>query len=78
MLSKDVVIIDADDIVLVVFVFTLQIFQKLKLDPSLMLESFLISNHLNCDHLFVLVIVTFQSLTETSRSKFVNDFKSIS
>ena len=54
-----------------------QVHQYFQLDTSLMLESFLIPDQLNCHILLSFVIEAFDSLTEASLPQEFNDFKPV-
>lgn len=66
MLPEDFEVQHSDHIVFILFVIVIQQFQDFKFDPCLMLESFLVSDYFDSDHLLKLVIKAFESLAEAA------------
>jgi hypothetical protein len=73
MLSKDAVIFYSDDVVLVVFVMIVKVFQYFQFNACLVLKLLLISDDFDRNVFFGLVIEAFDGLSEGTLSKeFVN------
>ena len=71
MLSEDCVVKDPYDIVFIILIFWLEVSQKLQLDSGLMLEALLVSDDFNRNYLFIFMVKTLESLSETTRAKLV-------
>ena len=72
-LSENVEIQNADDVVFIVFVAALEILEQSELNASLVLEPLLVADHLDGHHLLILVVKALQGLPETARAKFIED-----
>jgi len=77
MLSKNTVVLYTDDVILIILVMIIQVFQNLELDTSLVLKLFLIPNNFNGNVFFGLMIKTLDSLTETALPQKFKDFISV-
>lgn len=71
MLPENIEVQDANDVVFVVFISSLEILKQSELNARLILESLLIANHLDCHHLLVLMIKALEGLPKTARPKFI-------
>lgn len=69
MFSKDGVVFGSYDVIYIFRVVFFEMHQNLQLYPSLMMKSLFVSDDFNSNDLISLIIVTFQSLTETALSK---------
>lgn len=74
MLPENVEVQNAYDVVFIVFVTPLEIFEQPELNSSLVLEPLFVSDHLDGHHLLVLVIKALQSLPKAAGAKFVEHF----
>lgn len=69
MISKDYVILNSHNVILIIRIILLEKLQDLHLNLSLMLKLFLVPYDLQCNKLLVLVIEYFQSLPKRPLSK---------
>lgn len=74
MSPEDLVVYDSDDVIVVVLVPVLEVLQDTQLDASLVLESFLVADNLDGDHLLLFVVEALQSLAETATANLLDYF----
>ena len=66
MFPEDLVVNQSHNVVLICLVLLVEIFEKLQLYSSLVLESLFVSDDFDSHHLFCLVVETFKSLAKTT------------
>ncbi len=66
MLAEDCVVLDPNDVIHIVRVMLFQVTEDVQLYPCLVVETFFVPDYFNRDELIRLVIVAFESLTETA------------
>jgi hypothetical protein len=66
MLSKYGIVLHSDDVVHIVLVVIVKVFQYAQFDASLVLELLFVSDYLDSDHFLSLVIQAFDCLTKTA------------
>ena len=77
MLAEHTIIFDPNNIILVVLVMVVQIFENLQLNSCLVLEFFLISDDLDSHHLLSLVIEALDSLSKAALAEELEDLISV-
>jgi hypothetical protein len=77
MFAENHEVLDADNIVLVVFVVHVKVFQSLELNACLVLELLLIPYYFDCNFLLSLVVQTFYCLPETALAQELKHFEPV-
>jgi hypothetical protein len=77
-LSENTVVLHADDVILIILVMIIQVFQNFELNTCLILKLFLIPDNFNSNVFFGLMIKTLDSLTETALPQKFQYFISVS
>lgn len=76
--SEDFVVNNSYDVVIVILVAVLQVFQNPQFNACLILKAFFIPDYLYGHHLLVFVVETFKSLPKTSATNLIKHFISVS
>ena len=75
--SENAMVEDLDDVVCVFWILLLKVLQYLELDSCLVLVSLLILDNLDSNHLFSLMVETFERLAETAFAQEVLHLESV-
>lgn len=78
MLSKHAVIVNPNDIVLVILIVEIKVFENLKFHACLILELLLVSDDFDCDHFLSFMVHALDGLSETSLAQKFEYFVPIS
>ena len=76
MSSKDFVVDDSDDVVVVVLVSIFEVLQNFEFHSCLVLKPFLVSNNLDSHHLVFFMVKAFKCLSKAATADFINHFVS--
>lgn len=76
-LAEDELLLDANYVLLVLWVVVAQLIQYLCLDEALLIQAFLVSEYLEGDVLLVLVVKTFEDLAEAALAEPVDDLETV-
>lgn len=77
MLAEDELLVDAHDVLLVISIVFFQLLQNASLDESLFEKTFLIPKNLECDRLFIFMIVALENLPKRPLADLLLDLEPV-